>query len=48
MEQFRVYSLSRRFDNLSLWPKYAADHSGHCLEFANEGPLFGEHVLEVI
>jgi hypothetical protein len=48
MEQFRVYSLSRRFDNLSLWAKYAADHSGYCLEFANEGPLFGEHVMEVV
>jgi hypothetical protein len=48
MEQFRVYSLSKRFDNLSLWAKYAADHSGYCLEFANEGPLFGEHVMEVV
>jgi hypothetical protein len=47
MEQFRVYSLSKRFDNLSLWAKYAADHSGYCLEFANEGPLF-EHVMEVV
>jgi hypothetical protein len=46
MEQFRVYSLSRRFDNLSLWAKYAANHSGYCLEFANEGPFFGEHVTE--
>jgi hypothetical protein len=48
MEQFRVYSLSRRFDNPSLWAKYAADHTGYCLEFANEGPLFGEHTMEVI
>jgi hypothetical protein len=48
MEQFRVYSLSKRFDNFSLWAKYAADHSGYCLEFANEGPLFGEHVMEVV
>jgi hypothetical protein len=48
MEQFRVYSLSKRFDNLSLWAKYAADHSGYCLEFANEGPLFAEHVMEVV
>jgi hypothetical protein len=48
MEQFRVYSLSKRFDNLSLWAKYAADHTGYCLEFANEGSLFGEHVMEVI
>jgi Protein of unknown function (DUF2971) len=48
MEKFRVYSLSKRFDNLSLWAKYAANHTGYCLEFANEGPLFGEHVMEVI
>ena len=48
MEQFRVFSLSKRYDNLSLWAKYAADHTGYCLEFLHEGPLFGEHVLEVI
>jgi hypothetical protein len=48
MEQFRVYSLSKRIDHLSLWAKYAADHGGSCLEFANEGPLFGEHVMEVV
>src|SRR6202789_1461707 len=47
MEQFRVYSLSERFDNLSLWAKYAGDHSGYCLEFANEGPLFAEHTTEI-
>ena len=48
MERFRVYSLSKRFDNLSLWAKYAANHTGYCMEFANEGPLFSEHVMEVI
>jgi hypothetical protein len=48
MERFRVYSLSKRFDNLSLWAKYAADHTGYCLEFVNEGPLFHEHVMEVV
>jgi hypothetical protein len=47
MEQFRVYSLSKRFDNLSLWAKYAGDHTGYCLEFSNEGPLFGERTFEV-
>jgi hypothetical protein len=46
--QFRVYSLTKRFDNLSLWAKYAADHTGYCLEFENKGPLFGEHVNEVV
>lgn len=48
MEHFRVYSLSKRFDNLSLWAKYADGQTGYCLEFANEGPLFNEHVMEVI
>ncbi|MFZ3214941.1 MAG: DUF2971 domain-containing protein [Candidatus Acidiferrales bacterium] len=48
MEQFGVYSLTKRVDNLSLWAKYAADHSGYCLEFVNEGPLFGEYVWEVV
>jgi hypothetical protein len=48
MEQFRVYSLTKRFDNLNLWAKYAGDHGGYCLEFANDGPLFGEHVMEVV
>jgi hypothetical protein len=47
MAKFRVYSLSKRFDNMSLWAKYAADHTGYCLEFANEGPLFAEHTVEV-
>jgi len=32
--------MSKRYDNLSLWAKYAGDHSGYCLEFVNEGPLF--------
>jgi hypothetical protein len=47
MEQFRVYSLSKRFDNLSLWAKYAAGHTGYCLEFANAGPLF-ENTIDVV
>lgn len=36
-ENFRVYSLTKRLNNLSLWENYAADHSGYCLEFANDG-----------
>jgi len=47
METFRVFSLSKRFDNLGLWAKYAGDHSGYCLEFANAGPLF-ENANEVV
>jgi hypothetical protein len=42
LKDYRVYSMSRRFDNLSLWAKYAGDHSGYCLEFAREGPLFAK------
>jgi len=47
LEGYRIYALTKRYDNLSLWAKYAADHSGYCLEFANEGPLF-ERAKEVI
>ncbi len=47
LESFRVYSMSKRWDNLALWAKYADDHSGYCLEFVNEGPLF-DHAKEVI
>lgn len=47
-EQFRVYSLSKRFNNMRLWASYAANHTGYCLEFANEGPLFGEYVWKVV
>jgi hypothetical protein len=36
-EDFRVYSLTKRFNNLSLWENYAANHTGYCLEFANQG-----------
>ena len=40
LEGYRIYSLSKRFDNLALWAKYAGNHTGYCLEFRNEGPLF--------
>ena len=39
--------MSKRYDNLSLWDRYAAHHSGYCLEFSNEGPFF-QHAREVI
>lgn len=45
-EEFRVFSLSKRFNNLSLWAKDAANHTGYCLEFANEGPLF-ENAIDI-
>lgn len=40
LEGYRIYSMSKRPDNLALWAKYAGNHSGYCLEFKNEGPLF--------
>jgi hypothetical protein len=40
LNDWRIYCLSKRWDNLSLWAKYANDHSGYCLEFANFGPFF--------
>lgn len=40
LEGYRIYSMSKRPDNPALWAKYAGNHSGYCLEFKNEGPLF--------
>lgn len=40
LNHWRIYCLSKRWDNLSLWANYASDHSGYCLEFANTGPFF--------
>lgn len=40
LEGYRIYSLSKRPDNPALWAKYAGNHTGYCLEFRNEGPLF--------
>ncbi len=37
LEDHRIYSLAERWDNLSMWAKYAGDHKGCCLEFANDG-----------
>jgi hypothetical protein len=31
LEAYRIYSLSKRYDNLNLWAKYADSHSGYCL-----------------
>jgi len=46
LSDWRIYSLSKRHDNLSLWATYAGNHSGYCLEFANVGPFF-ECAMEV-
>jgi hypothetical protein len=40
-ESHRIYSMSKRYDNMGLWAKYAGDHSGYCLEFARQGEFFG-------
>jgi len=34
---FRIYSMSKRPDNMSLWVKYANNYRGSCLEFSNSG-----------
>src|ERR1700680_3757483 len=47
LQGYRIYSLSKRYNNLGLWAKYAGNHSGYCLEFRNEGPLF-DFAKEVI
>ncbi len=47
LRDYCIYSMSKRYDNLSLWAKYAEDHSGYCLEFVNEGLLF-EKTRDVI
>ncbi len=33
----RIYSMSKRPDNMALWAKYADNHKGYCLEFSNSG-----------
>ncbi len=32
----RAYCLSKHYDNLVMWAKYAGNHSGYCLEFDKE------------
>lgn len=33
----KIYSLCKRWDNMSMWAKYAGNHTGYCLEFKNSG-----------
>jgi hypothetical protein len=43
LQRFRIYSLSKRWNNPHLWQEYAGSHTGYCLEFRNEepfGPIF--------
>jgi len=46
LKDFRIYSMTKRFDMGNLWALYADGHRGYCLEFANVGPLF-EHARDV-
>jgi hypothetical protein len=46
LDGWRIYSLSKRPDNLNLWAKYAGSHRGYCLEFANVGSFFA-NTMEV-
>jgi hypothetical protein len=47
LKNFKVYCLSKRNDNLSMWDHYADYYRGYCLEFASEG-LFFDSAKEVI
>jgi len=46
LKDFRVYSMTKRFDMGNLWALYADGHRGYCLEFENVGPMF-EHAKDV-
>lgn len=46
LRDFRIYSMTKRYDMPNLWASYAGDHSGYCLEFKNVGDLF-EHARDV-
>lgn len=47
LQDWKIYSMSKRYDNMNLWAKYADNHRGYCLEFANQGRLF-EGTVEVL
>jgi hypothetical protein len=36
-EKRRIFSMSKRWNNLALWANYANKHQGYCLEFAKSG-----------
>lgn len=46
MEKHRLYSMTTRPDNEYLWKRYAARHTGWCLEFENKDLFaFAYHVF---
>jgi resolvase-like protein/DUF2971 family protein len=42
LKDTKIYSLTKHPTNMGMWAKYADDHCGYCLEFANEGDFFGQ------
>jgi len=46
LKDFRIYSMTKRYDMSNLWALYADGHRGYCLEFENVGPMF-EHAKDV-
>lgn len=46
LRDFRIYSMTKRSDSMSMWAMYADNHRGYCLEFKNVGELF-QHAKDV-
>lgn len=46
LKDFRIYSMTKRYDMPNLWALYANGHRGYCLEFQNVGELF-RHAKDV-
>ncbi len=47
LKNWRIYSMTKRYDMGNLWALYADGHRGYCLEFQNVGDLF-KHACDVI
>jgi DUF2971 family protein len=37
LADLHIFSMTKRWDNMSMWAKYADNHAGYCLEFSNAG-----------
>jgi len=37
LNRHKIYSMCKRWDSMSMWAKYANNHTGYCLEFKNSG-----------
>ena len=42
----RVFSMSKRWNSMKMWAKYADNHKGCCLEFANTGMFASAREVE--